>query len=180
MLMQWIYGQRHLEKQKIKSFIIMITFPDKVHPKHGFTMRFKYSLRAMQYLKYFEIILDYPDYKFIPLDLNFTNSQELHQFLVNRGIVRYEIEVNISNNEFSDLVSIVDTTKIYNVEESILKYLLNYKYYSINEVAEMLSFSRPSIYKWVNDQTLKAIRINGQLRINHLDLMSFINKENQQ
>jgi excisionase family DNA binding protein len=56
-------------------------------------------------------------------------------------------------------------------------YLLNYKYYSINEVAEMLLFSRPAIYKLVNGNTLKAVRINGQLRINHLNLMTYINPE---
>jgi len=58
--------------------------------------------------------------------------------------------------------------------------LLNFKYYSINEVAEMLSMSRPTIYKFVNDQTLKSTRINGQIRVNHLDLMNFINSENKQ
>jgi excisionase family DNA binding protein len=143
-------------------------------------MRFKYSPRAIQYLRYFDIILYYPDYKFIPLDLTFNNADDLHQFLVNRGIVRYEVEVSITNSEFSDEISIVDTKKIYDIEESKLKYLLNYKYYSINEVAEMLSFSRPTVYKLVSDQALKAIRIYGQLRINHLDLMAFINKESQQ
>jgi excisionase family DNA binding protein len=158
----------------------MVTFPDKVHPKHGLTMRFKYSPRAIQYLKYFDIILYYPDYKFIPLDLTFNNADDLLQFLVNRGIVRYEVEVDITNKEFSDEISIVDTKKIYDVEESILKYLLNYKYYSINEVAEILSFSRPTIYKLVNDQTLKSSRIQGQIRINHLDLVAFINKDGQQ
>ncbi|MCX6254382.1 MAG: helix-turn-helix domain-containing protein [Bacteroidia bacterium] len=158
----------------------MVTFPDKVHPKHGLTIRFKYSPRAIQYLKYFDIILYYPDYKFIPLDLTFNNADDLLQFLVNRGIVRYEVEMDITNKEFSDEISIVDTKKIYDVEESVTKYLLNYKYYSVNEVAEILSFSRPSVYKFVNDHTLKAIRINGQLRINHLDLIAFINKNSQQ
>lgn len=64
--------------------------------------------------------------------------------------------------------------------ESITKYLLNYKFYTINEIAEMLSFSRPTVYKLVNDQTLKAVRIHGQLRINHLDLIAFINKDSKQ
>lgn len=80
------------------------------------------------------------------------------------------------SNEFT----IIDTTKIYEVDENISKYLLNYKYYSINEVAEMLSFSRPTIYKFINDGNLHSIRINGQMRIKHNDLTKFINKENRQ
>jgi excisionase family DNA binding protein len=156
----------------------MVTFPDRVHPKYGLTMRFRYAIRGIQYLEYFDIIKNYPTYNFFPLNLTFNNADELDEFLIRRGIIRYEVEVNISNNEFSDAVCIVDTKKIYEAEESISKYLLTYKYYSINEVAEMLSFSRPTVYKLVNDQSLKAIRICGQLRINHLDLMDFIHKGN--
>ena len=158
----------------------MVTFPDEIHPKHGLRLRFEYKIRAFQYLDHFKITISYPIYKFIPLDLTFSTGGELNQFLYNRGIVSDEIDVSKYDSKLSNENTIVDTKKIYNVEESILKYLLNYKYYSINEVAEMLSFSRPTIYKLVNDQLLKAIRIYGQLRINHLDLMSFINKENQQ
>ncbi|MGA2406265.1 MAG: helix-turn-helix domain-containing protein [Bacteroidales bacterium] len=158
----------------------MVKFPDEIHPKHGLRLRFKYKLRAFQYLDYFKITISYPIYKFIPLDLTFGSVKELNQFLYNRGIVYDEIEVSEFTSGLSGEITIVDTRKIYEVEESVLKYLLNYKYYSINEVAEMLSFSRPSIYKLVNNQTLKAIRIHGQLRINHLDLIAFINKDSQQ
>lgn len=156
-----------------------VTFPESVHPKHGIEMRFLYSMRAIQYLDYFKITTTYPDYKFVPLDLTFDCSAELHEFLYRRGIFRDEVEVSLTNSEFSDVSTIVNTRKIYDVEESINTYLLNYKYYSINEVAEMLSFSRPTVYKLVNSETLKAIRIHGQLRIKHLDLMKFINAEGQ-
>jgi excisionase family DNA binding protein len=153
----------------------MVTFPDEIHPKHGVRLRFDYDIRAYQYLDYFGIT---KKYKFIPLDLTFDSYNDLKKFLNEKGIVYQEIQVEAVFSKLSKIITIVDTRKIYDVEESVSKYLLNYKYYSINEVAEMLSFSRPTIYKLVNDQTLKAVRINGQYRINHLDIISFINKEN--
>ncbi|MDX9725253.1 MAG: helix-turn-helix domain-containing protein [Bacteroidales bacterium] len=100
----------------------------------------------------------------------------MYQFLYNKGIVFDEITVSESFSHLSKMVTVVDSRKIYDVEESVNKYLLNFKYYSINEVAEMLSFSRPTVYKLVNESTLKAVRINGQLRINHRELMGYINK----
>ena len=157
----------------------MVTFPDELHPKHGLRLRFLYSIRAFQYLYYFNIIASSPEVKFFPLDLSFESVNELYQFLYNRGIVYDEFELEETYSEIEKKVTVVNTRKIFEVEEALLKYLLNYKYYSINEVADMLSFTRPTIYKFVNEQTLKATRINGQLRVNHLDLVEFINKENQ-
>jgi excisionase family DNA binding protein len=158
----------------------MVTFPDIVHPKHGLSLRFKYKIRAFQYLDYFNITISYPIYKFVPLDLIFESYKELEQFLYNRGIVHDEIEVSDTFwKTWDEPNTVVETRKIYDVEESITKYLLNYKFYTINEIAEMLSLSRPTVYKLVNDQTLKAVRIHGQLRINHLDLIAFINKDSQ-
>jgi len=158
----------------------MVRFPDKIHPKHGLRLRFDYQLRAYQYLDYFNITTWYPTFKFFPLDLTFADGSELAQFLSNRGIVRNEVDVSAAFSQLSNEVVVVDTKKIWDAEESIIKYLLNYRYYSVNEVAEMLSFSRPTVYKLVNDQAVKAIRIFGQLRINHMELMAFINKESQQ
>jgi len=131
-------------------------------------------MRAIQYLDYFNITVSYPDHKFVPLDLSFESTKDLHEFLYNRGIFRDEVEVSATHSHLSEVSTIVNTRKIYDVEESITKYLLNYKFYSINEVAEMLSFSRPTVYKLVNDHKLKAIRINGQLRIKHADFISYV------
>ncbi len=157
----------------------MVTFDDNLNPKHGLRLRFKYKPRAYQYLDFFKITsADYPKYKFVPLDLTFENWDELNQFLRARGIVYDEFDIRLSDTVIEGEATIVDTTKIYDVEESLTKYLLNFKYYSINEVAEILSFSRPTVYKLVNEDTLKTVRINGQLRINHLDLMAYINSEN--
>ena len=159
----------------------MVTFPDEVHPKYGLKVRFDYSPRAEQYLEWFDITTGYPIYKFLPLNLTFDSHDEFYQFLLNRGIIYHEVEINTySSKKERNAITVVDTSKIHDVEESITKYLLNYKYYSINEIAEMLSFSRPTIYKLVNTQALKSIRIHGQLRINHLDLIAFINKEIKQ
>jgi len=156
----------------------MVTFDEKLHPKHGLRLKFDYKPRAFQYLDFFKITTPLPPYKFMPLDLTFSNHDELYQFLYNRGIVYDEAEVECIKNNIKAEATIVDTRKIYDVEESIIRYLLSYKYYSINEVAEMLSLSRPTIYNMVNERALKAVRINNQLRINHLDLMEFINKDN--
>jgi excisionase family DNA binding protein len=157
----------------------MVTFPDEIHPKLGLRLRFAYKLRAFQYLDYFKITISYPTYEFVPLGLTFGDSKELSQFLFNRGILHHEVDIDEWHSKLSNEVLVVDTKKIWDAEESISKYLLTYKYYSINEVAEMLSFSRPTVYKLVNDQSLKAIRIYGQLRINHMDLMAFIKAEHK-
>ncbi len=158
----------------------MPIFPEELHPKHHVSVRFDYDIRAEQYLEYFKIIISYPTYEFVPLHLKFETSQELRQYLINRGIIYYQRDhFDMHKSVHQRVMTIVDTQRIYDIEDNIAKYLLNYKYYSINEVAEMLSFSRPTIYKLVNEKSLKSVRINGQLRINHLDLMTFINEEKQ-
>lgn len=154
-----------------------VKFPDEIHPKHKLRLRFDYKIRAFQYLDYYGITISHPTYEFLPLNLTFETNKELTQFLYHRGIVYDEIDVSSTYSKLSNELTVIDTSKIYDVEESITKYLLNYKYYSINEVAEMLSFSRPTVYKLVNNHEVKAIRINGQLRVNHLDLMKFINDD---
>lgn len=155
-----------------------VTFPDEVHPKKGLKMRFTVSFRPLQYLEYFHIIETYPNYKFFPLNLTFTSHDDLLEFLNKRGIVYEEIQHTDGYWKEWKKITIVDTMKIYEVEESITKYLLNFKYYSINEVAEILSFSRPTVYKAINEDRLQAIRINGQMRIKHSDLTKFIEESN--
>jgi excisionase family DNA binding protein len=156
----------------------MVTFPEEIHPKHGKRLRFEYAPRAFQYLDYFKITMSYPTCKFIPLNITFNTGKELSEFLYNKGIVYDEITVSESLSHLSKMVTVVDSRKIYDIEEGVTKYLLNYRYYSVNEVAELLSLSRPSIYKLINGKSIQAIRIQGQLRINHLDLIKFINAEN--
>jgi excisionase family DNA binding protein len=154
-----------------------VVFPDEIHPKYRLRMRFEHFARANQYLSHFKIVALYPSYEFIPLDLKFNSIDDLNQFLLNRGIVYHEFDVSDTYPYIKKEFTIVDARKIYDVEESVSKYLLNYKFYSINEVGEMLSCSRPTVYKMVHDHTLKAIRIHGQIRINHLDLMAYIKSE---
>jgi excisionase family DNA binding protein len=157
----------------------MVTFPDKIHPKHGLVIRFKDGSSASKYLEFFKITTLSPLIKFIPQDITFDSGEEMRQFLYNRGIVQDEIEVSGIFPKLSNVGTIVNTKLIYEPDESNLKNFLKYKYYSVNEVAEMLSLSRPTVYKLVNDQTIKAIRIYGQLRINHVDLFVFINEESK-
>ena len=172
----------------------MASFPEEINPQKGFRVRFVNELNAMEYLDYFKII-NRLKRKFIPLDLTFPTYNDLKQFLFDKGILCNEIRSfhysNVYNSNRKELIPeganklnidtfiVVDTKKIYDVEESITKYLLNFKYYTVNQVADMLSMSRPTVYKVVNDKTLKSVRINGQIRINHLDLSNFINNENQ-
>ena len=158
----------------------MVTFPDEVHPKYGLKVRFAYAPRAQQYLDWFNITTGYPSYTYLPLNLTFDSSDELYQFLLKKGIIYHEVEINVfTSRKEEKTFTVVDTLKIHDLEESISKYLLNYKYYSINEIAEMLSFSRPTIYKIIKEGKLKTIRINRQMRIKHGDLTEYINNENQ-
>ena len=178
--MQWIYGLIHLETNKA---IIMVTFPDEIHPKFKQRIRFSYPIRALQYLEYFDIVvLSYGEEKkieFSPLNLTFSTYQDLEKFLYEKGILQDEYDVDVFSDQISEKVTVVDASKIYEVEENINKYLLNYKYYSVNEVSEMLSLSRPTIYKIIREKKLKSIRINGQLRVKHRELLNYINEENR-
>jgi excisionase family DNA binding protein len=156
----------------------MVTFPEEINPQKGLLLRFDYDPRAYQYLEFFKVI-NTLTHKFLPIDLAFGSYNDLMKFLSDKGIVYQEIQVDSIYSRLSKIITVVDTRKIFNVAEDTTKYLLNYRYYSINEVADMLSMSRVTIYKLVNDQSLKAVRINGQFRINHLDLMNFIHYENK-
>lgn len=155
----------------------MVTFPDEINPKRGLKVRFDYAPRAMQYLEYFGIITSYPDYIFQPLNLKFESSADLDTFLRRRGVIYDEVEVSATLNQIEKEFTVVDTTRIHDVEKSITRFLNDFKYYSINEVAEMLSFSRPTVYKLINEGLVTAIRINGQMRIKHSDLQKYIANE---
>lgn len=47
------------------------------------------------------------------------------------------------------------------------------KLYSPNEVAEVLSFSRRTVYRWIHDGDLRAVRFGRAVRIRHDDLEEF-------
>ncbi len=158
----------------------MVKFPDNIHPKFKQRIRFLYSFRATQYLQFFNIIETYPESKFLPLNLKFETNADLQEFLYNKGILQDEYEVAATFVQVSEPITVVDASKIYDVEESINKYLENYKYYTINEVSEMLSFSRPTIYKIIKEGKIKTVRIYGQMRIKHSDLKNYINEKNTQ
>ena len=157
----------------------MVRLEDSQHPKHGFRVRFKYKLRAMQYLDYFGITETYPAYKFFPLNLEFDTYDELQQFLRSKGVSYDEIDIEYSGTRTESEATIVDTSKIYDIEENISKYLQEFKYYSVNEVSDMLSLSRPTIYKSIRDGDLNSIRINGQVRIKHNELQKYIEDESK-
>lgn len=156
-----------------------VTFPDDIHPRNKLILKFKYSYRALQYLEYFKIIENYPTNKFLPFDMTFENSNDLNEFLIKYGIIYYCHEVSDFYPYIGEMQSIVDTNKIWQADINVSYYIHNFKFFSINEVAELLSFSRPTIYKIIKDGKLKTYRINGQMRIKYSDLTDYINIENQ-
>lgn len=155
-----------------------VSFPEDLHPKQIPNTRLKYDFisRPMQYLEYFGVINSI-ERRFVPLDIVFNSYDQLKKFLHDRGIIYTEI-----NDEVKDHVMVykemfvVDTSKIYDSEIDLNNKILQYKFYSVNEISDMLSFSRPTIYKILNSGELRATRINGQLRIKHSDFVDYVNK----
>jgi excisionase family DNA binding protein len=155
-----------------------IQFPDEINPKaiaeeRNLKLRFEYSYRAIQYLDYFGVI-SIIEHTYTPLNLKFRDNKELTAFLYNIGIVYDEITVSASFSHLSESVSVVDTRKILMKDEDLSQIILLHKFYSVNEIAEMLSFSRPTVYKIINEGKLKATRINNQLRIKHSDYVNYV------
>ena len=152
-----------------------VKFPEEIHPKYKKRIKFDYDIRAIQYLDFFGIVsMAHKNYKYFPLDLKFDSYEALTKYLYDTGIVSDEIFVHSTFNQIKETYTIVDTRLIYESDEDIKKNKLQFKYYTVNQVADMLSFSRPTIYKLINDGKLKAVRINNQLRIKHLELVSFV------
>jgi excisionase family DNA binding protein len=155
-----------------------IKFPDEINPKNidesrSLKLRFEYSYRAIQYLDYFGII-SIIEHTYIPLNMKFDDNKTLYGFLYDVGIVYDEITVSEAFSYLSDTVSIVDTGKIQMKDEDLSSAVLQHKFYSVNEIAEMLSFSRPTVYKLINEGKVKATRLNNQLRIKHSDYINYI------
>lgn len=48
------------------------------------------------------------------------------------------------------------------------------KYYTINEVAELLKVAYLTVYRWIRGGKLKAVKIQKQYRIRQSDLNEFI------
>lgn len=44
------------------------------------------------------------------------------------------------------------------------------EYYTVREVAKQLSVSRQTIYKWISENKLKAVRFNETVRIHYTEL----------
>ncbi len=154
-----------------------ISFSEDLHPKKipNTKLKFGYYYRDIQYLQYFGVI-NLKENIFTPSNLKFDSYEKLKQFLYERGIIGNEANVNAFTNEIDGWVlPFVDTGKIYNEDLDLNNRILQYKLYSINEIAHMLSLSRPTVYKLIDSGELKAKRVNGQLRIMHKDYIDYIN-----
>lgn len=49
-------------------------------------------------------------------------------------------------------------------------------YYSPKQVAKTLSFTRDTVYTWINTKQLDALHINGNIRIRGVDVIQFLNQ----
>lgn len=160
-----------------------VIFADELNPKNlvearNFRLKFDYSIRAYQYLDHFNITSPI-EHKYLPLGLEFEDYDALKQFLYDKGIVYDEITVERSGyqEQITKKVTVINLSKIFGQEVELPLLILQHKYYSVNEIAEMLSFSRPTIYKIINEGKLKATRINKQLRIKHSDYIDYVAAE---
>lgn len=50
------------------------------------------------------------------------------------------------------------------------------KVYTINEVEEMLTVTRRTLYSYIKEGKLKAVKIGREWRVKHSDLQEFLNK----
>lgn len=51
------------------------------------------------------------------------------------------------------------------------------KYYTVNEIAEMLKVNRFTVYRWIREEKLKRTVVGDTVRISQEDLDNFINKK---
>ena len=160
-----------------------VTFPDNLHPSKKLKIKFDLAPRALQYLRFFgflrtensslvggghQAIHDF-------MGISFKNYDELNQYLRKNKIIYDEVEVN-HHSEIIKEFTVVDCMRISELFEDQATDIMMQKLYSINELCELLSFSRPVVYKLIRDDKLKSIRINDKIRVRHTDYINFINQ----
>jgi len=57
--------------------------------------------------------------------------------------------------------------------------MTNEQYYTIEEVAKMLKVAYLTVYRWIQNDKLKAIKAGKQYRIKRCDLNNFTNYKNK-
>ena len=57
--------------------------------------------------------------------------------------------------------------------------MTNEQYYTIEEVAKTLKVAYLTVYRWIQDDKLKAIKAGKQYRIKRYDLNNFTNYKNK-
>jgi len=50
------------------------------------------------------------------------------------------------------------------------------KYYTVEEIAEMLKMNKFTVYKWVQNKQIKFIKIGSSVRISEDDLQEYLDK----
>jgi excisionase family DNA binding protein len=55
--------------------------------------------------------------------------------------------------------------------------MIKERYYSIDEIAELLDFNRKTVVKWINDGELVASRLGREYRIRQSDLDDFMRRK---
>ncbi|MEA1972890.1 MAG: helix-turn-helix domain-containing protein [Candidatus Cloacimonadota bacterium] len=46
----------------------------------------------------------------------------------------------------------------------------------VSEIAEMLNISRQAVYKYINEDKLKAVKFEGNIRVKQEELDKFLNQ----
>ncbi|MFW6046510.1 MAG: helix-turn-helix domain-containing protein [Candidatus Woesearchaeota archaeon] len=162
-----------------------VYFSQEIHPSKKIKIKFDFAPRALQYLRFFGLLKS--DNSTIPnrtgqfildfMGIEFPNYDKLNEYLRENKIIYNELEVN----SYSDIIkeyTIVDCMRISELFEDQPTDIMKYKLYSINELCQLLSFSRPVVYKLIKDNKLKSIRVNDRIRVKHKDYINFINSEN--
>jgi excisionase family DNA binding protein len=50
------------------------------------------------------------------------------------------------------------------------------KYYTVDEIAEMLKLNRFTVYRWISKKQIKFTKFGASVRVSEVDLQDFINK----
>lgn len=165
----------------VKNFWVMaVKFSNEMNPQNLLSeqisiIKFDFWSRSIQYLDFFGIISSL-EHRYNPLNLTFDTYDDLKQFLFDKRIAYFETDSpKYADSEgLPEKYPVVDLSRIYGKEIDLETHILQYKFYSVNEIAELLSFSRPTVYKLIKEGELKASRINKHLRIKHSDYVEYV------
>ncbi len=164
-----------------------VKFPQKINPTRKLKIRFDYAPRALQYLIFFGLIknkfaystndIEKDEHSF--MGVKFDDYNDCKKFLEDNRIIYDEVDVSsYGGDEVVKEYTVVDCKRLYELMEDQPTDIIKHKLYSVNELCNLLSFSRPVIYKLINSGELKSIHVNNKIRVKHQDYLNYINNSN--